>query len=98
MNIMPKMIYNCLDEDPLIHIPHQLQLADSTVLLPFGIVKDVLVEFQGSSTLVDSLVVDMDPRQQTSIILGESFLKSVEAGIDENKGIIHMKVDGISPP
>jgi hypothetical protein len=30
---------------------------------PYGIAKDVLIEFQDSSTLVDFMVVDMDPRQ-----------------------------------
>jgi hypothetical protein len=41
----------------------------------YGIAKDVLIEFQDSSTLVDFVVMDMDPRQQTSIILGKPFLK-----------------------
>jgi hypothetical protein len=39
------------------------------------------------------MVVDMDPRQQTSIILGKPFLKSVKATIDTKRGIINMKVD-----
>jgi hypothetical protein len=39
----------------------------------YGIAKDVLIEFHDSSTLVDFMVMvmDMDPRQQTSIILGK---------------------------
>jgi hypothetical protein len=41
----------------------------------YGIAKDALIEFQDSSTLVDFVVMDMDPRQQTSIILGKPFLK-----------------------
>jgi hypothetical protein len=63
MNILPKMVYDCLDEDPLVPTPHQLRLADSVMLQPNGIAKDVLFEFQDSSTLVDFMVVDMDPRQ-----------------------------------
>jgi hypothetical protein len=43
---------------------------------PYGIANYVLIEFQDSSTLVDFMVVDMDPHQQTSIILGKPFLKS----------------------
>jgi hypothetical protein len=38
--------------------------------------------------------VDMDPRQQTSIILGAPFLRSVKADINERKGIINMRVEG----
>ncbi len=62
---------------------------------PYGIAKDVLIEFQDSLTLVDFMVVDMDPHQQTSIILGKPFLKSVRATIDKTRGIINMKVDGV---
>jgi hypothetical protein len=55
----------------------------------------VLIEFQDSLTLVDFMVMDMDPRQQTSIILGMPFLKSVRAAIDKTRGIINMKVDRV---
>jgi hypothetical protein len=95
MNILPKMVYDCLDKNPLIPTPHQLRLADSVMMQPYGIAKDVLIEFQDSSTLVDFMVVVMDPRQQTSVILGKPFLKSVRATIDKMRGIINMKVDGV---
>jgi hypothetical protein len=61
MNILPKMAYDCLDEDPLVPIPHQLRLADSVMMQPYGIAKDVLIELQDSLTLVDFMVMDMDP-------------------------------------
>jgi hypothetical protein len=54
-----------------------------------------LIEFQDSSTLIDFIVVDMDSHQQTSIILGKPFLKSVRATIDKVRGIINMKVDRV---
>jgi hypothetical protein len=62
---------------------------------PYMIAKDVLIEFQYSSTLVDFMVMDMGPHQQTSIILGNPFLKIVRAIIDKTRGIINMKVDGV---
>jgi hypothetical protein len=65
------------------------------MMQPYGIAKDVLIEFQYSSTLVDFMVVDMDPHQQTSIILGKPFLKSVRVTIDKMRGMINMKVDGV---
>jgi hypothetical protein len=95
MNILPKMVYDCLDEDPLVPTSQRLQLIDFIVVRPYGIAKNVLVKFQDSSTLVDFMVVDMDPHQQTSIILGKPFLKSVRATIDKMRGTINMKVDGI---
>jgi hypothetical protein len=33
------------------------------MMQPYGIAKDVLIEFHDSSTLVDFMVVDMDPHQ-----------------------------------
>jgi hypothetical protein len=41
------------------------------------------------------LYMDMDPHQQTSIILEKPFLKSVRATIDKMRGIINMKVDRV---
>jgi hypothetical protein len=32
MNILPKMVYDCFDEDPLVSTPHQLRLADSIMM------------------------------------------------------------------
>jgi hypothetical protein len=95
VNILPKIVYDCLDEDPLVPTPHQLRLVDSVMMQPYGIAKDVLIEFQDSSTLVDFMALDTDPHQQTSIILGKPFLKSVGATIDKMRGIINMKVDGV---
>jgi hypothetical protein len=65
------------------------------MMQPYGIANDMLIEFQNSSTFVDFMVVDMDPRQQTSIILEKPFLKSVKATIDKMRGITNMKVDGV---
>jgi hypothetical protein len=62
---------------------------------PYEIADNVLIEFQDSLTFVDFMVVDMDPRQQTSIILGKPFPKSVRATIDKMRGTINMKVDGV---
>jgi hypothetical protein len=63
MNILPKMVYDCLDEDPLVPTPHQLRLADTVLMQPYGIANVVLIEFQDSSTMVDFMVMDMDPHQ-----------------------------------
>jgi hypothetical protein len=62
---------------------------------PYRIAKDVLIEFQDSSTLVDFMVVDMDPHHQTSIILVKPFLMSFRVTINKTRGIINMKVDGV---
>jgi hypothetical protein len=63
MNILPKMVYDCLDDDSSVPTPHQLRLVNSAIMQPYRIAKDVLIEFQDSSTLVDFMVMDMDPHQ-----------------------------------
>jgi hypothetical protein len=85
MNILPKMVYDCCG----------VALQDSTVVQPYRIAENVLIEFQDSLTLVDFMVVDMDPRQQTSIILGKPFSKSAGVTTDKMRVMIIMKVDGV---
>jgi hypothetical protein len=94
-NILPKMVYDCLNEGPLIPTSQWLLLADFTVVQPYEIAENALIEFQDSLTLVDFMVVDMDPCQQTSIVLGKPFLKSVRATFDKTRGTINMKVHGV---
>jgi hypothetical protein len=62
MNIKPKTVYDCLDEDSLIPVSWCLELANSTKVQPYGMVKDVLIEVRDSLILVDFIVIDMDPR------------------------------------
>jgi hypothetical protein len=93
MNIIPKMVYDCLDEEPLISVSWCLELVDSSKVQPYGTVKDVLIEVQDSSILVDFIVIDMDPRQKTTIILGRPFLKSVNVSINKKCEIINIKVN-----
>jgi hypothetical protein len=65
------------------------------MMQPYGILKYVFIEHHDSSTLVDFMVVDMDPRQQISIILGKPFLKLVRVIIDKMIGNINMKIDRV---
>jgi hypothetical protein len=48
MNIMPKIVYDCLDEDPLIPVSWCLELANSTKVQPYRMIKDVLIEVRDS--------------------------------------------------
>jgi hypothetical protein len=41
------------------------------------------------------MVVDMDPHQKTSIILGKPFLMSVKETIDKMRAVINIKVDKV---
>jgi hypothetical protein len=91
---MPRTVYDCLDEDPLILVSWCSELADSKKVQPYGMVEDVLIEVRDSSILEDFIVIDEDPRQKTLIIRGKPFLKSVNASINKKCEIIKIKVDG----
>jgi hypothetical protein len=65
------------------------------MMQPYRIAKDVFIEFQDSLTLVDFMVMAMNPCQHTFIILGKPFLKSVIATIDKTREILNMNVDRV---
>jgi hypothetical protein len=44
-NMLPKMVYDCLDKDTLVPTSQWLQLADSVVVQPYRIIEDILIEF-----------------------------------------------------
>jgi hypothetical protein len=93
MNIISKTVHDYLDEDPLIPGSWCLELADSTKVQPYGLVKDVLIEVLDSSILVNFIVIEMDPRLKTLIILGKPVLKSANASINKKHGTIKIKVN-----
>jgi hypothetical protein len=74
-----------------------LQLADRSVKRPRGILENVLVKVDKFIVLVDFIVLDMEESPMSSslpIILGRSFMSTVDTNISVKKGIINMKVNG----
>jgi hypothetical protein len=56
---MPKAVFNKLNIMHLMPTPMMLQLADSTVRYPAGIVEDIPVKIWGYFVPIDFVVLDM---------------------------------------
>ena len=82
MNILPKVIFEQLQYPALSQTRMLMQLADSTVRHPEGIVKNMLVRVKNSFVLANFVVFDMEGDLGMQLILGRPFLRDVRARID----------------
>jgi hypothetical protein len=74
-----------------------LQLADRSIKRPRGILENVLVKVKKFIVPVDFVVLNMEEATMSSslpIILGRSFMNTVDTNICVKKGIISMEVNG----
>ncbi|XP_015959277.1 uncharacterized protein LOC107483169 [Arachis duranensis] len=69
-----------------------LQLADRTFKFPHGVVEDLLVKVEEFIFLADFVVLDMEAKANTSIILGRPFLATAGAIIDVQKGELVLRL------
>ncbi|XP_057734350.1 uncharacterized protein LOC130949720 [Arachis stenosperma] len=69
-----------------------LQLADSTLKFPHGVVEDLLVKVGEFIFPTDFVVLDMEEQANTSIILGRPFLTTAGAIIDVQKGELVLRL------
>jgi hypothetical protein len=79
VNIMPKVIYEKILEDPLFYTNIHLQLADQLVCYPKGILKDAIIRVGSSYILADFVVLEIGGDARAPIILGQSFLRTAKA-------------------
>ena len=88
VNIMPKVIVEELHYPALSLTSMLVQLADSTTRYPEGVVKNMLVQVNGSFILANFTVMDMEGDLGMHLILGRPFLRATKARIDVKKGEI----------
>ena len=69
-----------------------VQLADSTVQHPEGIVENIYVRIKNHLVLTDFVVHDMEGDLGLDLILGRPFLKDVKARIDVWAGEIQFRI------
>ncbi|XP_075099674.1 uncharacterized protein LOC142176341 [Nicotiana tabacum] len=70
-----------------------LQLADRSIVMPEGIIEDVLVRAGKFILLADFIVLDYKADEEVPIILGRPFLATSGAIIDVRVGKLKMRVD-----
>ena len=71
-----------------------IQLADSTIRYPEGIVQNLLVQVNNTFIVADFIVLDMEWDLGISLILGRPFLRDVRAIIDVGIGKISLLIMG----
>ena len=69
-----------------------VQLADSSIRYPKGIVENMLVRVRDSFILADFVVMDMEGNLGVDLVLGRPFLRSAKARIDVGRGEIRFRV------
>jgi hypothetical protein len=94
VNLLPYSVYEQLGLGELKPTKVVLQLADRSVVIPRGIVEDVLVQVDKFYFPVDFIVLDTQPIAQSStevpVILGRPFLATSNALINCRNGIMKL--------
>ena len=91
---MPKAVFDRLNYSVLTLTPMQLQLADSSVRHPEGIVEDIPVRIRDYFVPINFVVLDMDNQKDTTLILGRPFLYTADAHINVGVGEIRLHING----
>ena len=76
---MPKVTFEKLSYPTLSPTTMCVQLADSTVRYPEGVVENLMVKVRNTFILVDFVVLDMEGDLGITLILGRPFLKDTNA-------------------
>nr|XP_016495965.1 PREDICTED: uncharacterized protein LOC107814979 [Nicotiana tabacum] len=88
INLMPLSVFKKLEGELRVikSVPVFLQLADQTMIIPEGIIKDILVRVDKFVFPVDFIVVDMEENKEVPLIMGRPFLCTGRAILDIYEG------------
>ena len=94
MNLLPYLVYEQLGLGELKPTSIILQLVDRSMIVPKGVVEDVLVQVDNFYFPVDFIILDMHPisnvNSQISVILGRPFLATSNALINCRSGVLKL--------
>jgi hypothetical protein len=95
---MPKHIYDSLGLKLLNNTSIVIQLADHSFVYPLGVIEDVLVKIDSLVIPCDFYILDMEHNScnssnNTPILFGRPFLKTVNTKIDCGKDTLFMEVE-----
>ena len=92
--LLPKVVYDCLNHHTLAPTAMCLQLADQSVHYPAGVAENIPVKIRNFLILVDFIILDMEVDTKTPLILGRLFLSIANASIDVGAGEIQLNING----
>ena len=94
VNLLPYLVYEQLGLGELKPTSIILQLVDRSMIVPKGVVEDVLVQVDNFYFPVDFIILDMHPisnvNSQISVILGRPFLATSNALINCRSGVLKL--------
>jgi hypothetical protein len=90
VNLMPKAMFEELGYPAISPTMMTVQLADSSIKYPEGIVESLEVNVGGSYVFADFVV--LDTQEEILLILGRPFLRDVNARIDIGAGKIQFRI------
>jgi hypothetical protein len=91
---MPKVTFKKLSYPSLSPTTMCVQLEDSTVRYPEGVMENLLVKVKNTFILADFLGLDMEGDIGIPLILGQPFLRDTNARIDDGIGKISLRIMG----
>src|SRR6187551_1233531 len=94
VNIMSKVLFKKLRYPTLSPTTAQVQLADSTIRYPEGVIENVPVRIWGRYVPVDFVVLDTGNEHSFPLVLGRPFLNTTRARIDMDTREISFRIDG----
>jgi hypothetical protein len=92
VSLMPHTIFQKIGVGELKPTRMTLQLADSSVRLPMGIVEDVPVQVGKFFVPGDFVVMEMDEDKDVPVILGRPFLRTARTIFDTYEGTLTMRI------
>ena len=92
INIMPKVIFEQLQYPALSQTRMFVQLADSIVRHPEGIVENIYVRIRNCFVLADFVILNKEGDLGLDLITGHPFLSSVKARIDVGSGEVQFRI------
>ena len=88
---MPKRLYDMLDLKFIDSCSLGVRLVDSSIKKPIGKVDDIIIVVNDNYVPIDLLVMDIECDPSCPIILGRSFLHTIDAIIDMKQAIIRFQ-------
>nr|XP_016464339.1 PREDICTED: uncharacterized protein LOC107787306 [Nicotiana tabacum] len=95
INLMPSSLFKQLGLGALRPTTITLQLANMSLVMPEGIIEEVLVRVGKFILPADFIVLDYEADEEVPIILGRPFLATGGAIIDVRAGKLKMRVDDV---
>jgi hypothetical protein len=90
---MPLSIFKKLGLGELKRTMIKIQLADSSILSPYGRVEDIIVKVDNVMIPTDFIICEMEEDKEVPLILGRPFLRTGRALIDVHEGELTLRVN-----